>query len=183
MNNHIAKIIRKYLSKEACKTLIHAFVSSRIDYGNSLFYGLRKSLISRLQHMQNTAARIVTQSRRYDHITPVLYDLHWLPVCWRIKYKISLLTFKALHGTGPGYIKDLLVPYVPSRTLRSGKGHMLKIHKTKLVSCGDRCFSAIAPKLWNTLPDSIKSCSELPAFKSKLKTYFFNQHFKDEYVR
>ena len=130
MNNHIAKIcstsylylknigvIRKYLSKEACETLIHAFVSSRIDYGNSLFYGLPKSLISRLQHMQNTAARIVTQSRRYDHITPVLYDLHWLPVCWRIKYKILLLTFKALHGIGPGYIKDLLVPYVPSRTL------------------------------------------------------------------
>ena len=80
---HNIRKISKYLSRESLKTLVHALVTSRLDYCNSLFYGLPKCHIGRLQRVQNAAARLVTSTRKYDHITPVLYNLHWLPVFYR----------------------------------------------------------------------------------------------------
>ena len=78
--------IRKYLTEEATETRVHTFVSSKLDYCNPLLYGLPKHMISRLQSVQNTAARIVTLTKKFDHITPVLIHLHWLPVHFRILF-------------------------------------------------------------------------------------------------
>ena len=86
--------IRRYLSHNACVTLVHAFISSKLDFCNSLLYGLPKGSLKKLQHVQNAAARLVTFSRNQEHITPILYNLHWLPVEQRIIFKILLLTFK-----------------------------------------------------------------------------------------
>ena len=94
---NIAKI-RYSLSQKDTEILVHAFISSKLDSCNSLLYGLPQTLIDRLQAVQNCAAHLVTRSRKHDHITPILKQLHWLPVYSRIKYKILLLTFKALHG-------------------------------------------------------------------------------------
>ena len=88
--------------------MIHAFITSRLDYCNSLLYGLANTGLAKLQRVQNAAARLVTSTRKYDHITPILCELHWLPVKFRIHFKIFLLTFKALHGMTPDYIRDLL---------------------------------------------------------------------------
>ena len=107
--------IRSYLTPETAKLLLHAFVTSKLDYCNSLLYGVPKYQILRLQRIQNVAARLVTATSRYDHISPVLKQLHWLPVAQRIKFKILLLTYKALKDCAPSYIKDLLQPYVPTR--------------------------------------------------------------------
>ena len=82
-------------------TLIHAFVTSRLDYCYSLLYGLPKYQISKLQRVQNTAARLITNTRKYDHITPALYSLHWLPVFYRIHFKILIITFKAIYNIAP----------------------------------------------------------------------------------
>ena len=100
--------IRKYLTEETTEILVHAFVSSKLDYCNSLLYGLPKHMISSLQSVQNTAARIVTLTKKFDHITPVLIQLHWLPVHFRILFKVLLLVYKALNGMAPLYITELL---------------------------------------------------------------------------
>ena len=96
--------IHKYLVKEDCEKLIHAFVTSRLDCCDSILYGLPMSELNKLQRLQNTAARLVTKVKKTDHITPVLLNLHWLPVQSRKTYKILLLTYKALNGMASIYI-------------------------------------------------------------------------------
>ena len=93
--------IRNVLSRDATEQLIHAFVTSRLDNGNSLLSGISKSSLRKLQCVQNAAARTIMRTRKYDHITPVLIQLHWLPVEQRILFKIRLLTWKAMHGLSP----------------------------------------------------------------------------------
>ena len=107
---HIRNIarIRRFLSEESTKALVQAFVTCRLDNCNSLLYSLPKNQIEKLQHVLNCAARLVVNARRHDHITPVLRDLHWLPVEQRIIFKILPFTFKALNGLAPSYLSDLV---------------------------------------------------------------------------
>ncbi len=111
--------IRRYLTEESAKTFIHAYVTSRLDYCNSLLTGLPTTLIHRLQLVQNAAARIITRTRKYDHITPVLRELHWLPVVYRIQFKVLLLVYKALHKEAPQYVVDMLRKRDSERETRS----------------------------------------------------------------
>jgi len=107
--------IRKYLSRSSSETLIHAFITSRLDYCKSLLYGLPKYQLSKLQRVMNASARLVYCAPKSCHITPLLRELHWLPVCYHIEYKIILLTFKVLHGMGPDYLRHLISVLPPSR--------------------------------------------------------------------
>ena len=100
-------------------------------------------------------------------------QLHWLPVKYRIVFKISVITYKALSGFAPVYIVDLLERYTPARSLRSSNQLLLKVPSTNTVTYGDRAFSVAAPKLWNSVPYEIRSSESLNKFKSKLKTYLF----------
>ena len=111
--------IRKFLSYDTCKTLIHAFVTARIDYCNSLLYGQPKCILKRLQSVLNSAARLIHLTSRYERVTPLLIQLQWLPIEQRITFKIAVITFKALHGAAPSYITDFVKPYTPGRLLRS----------------------------------------------------------------
>ena len=133
--------------------------------------------INRLQLIQNTAARVLTKSRKYDHITPVLASLHWLPVTFRIDFKIVLFAFKALQGSAPIYISDLVSKYEPTRTLRSADKHLLTPLETKLVTEGGRSFAHRAPFLWNQLPLEIKRATSVGNFKNLLKTHYFRMAF------
>ena len=125
----------------------------------------------------NAAARLITHFRKCDHITPVLFDLHWLPVCERIKFKILLLTFKALHQQSPTYIQDLITHYLLSRSLQSSFMLSLNPVSFNLKTYGSRAFSVSAPELWNKLPDDIRSCENLSLFKHKLKTYLLKNYY------
>jgi hypothetical protein len=177
---HIRTIgkIRHLLPQKVTEQLTHAFVTSRLDSCNSLLCGLPAVLTNKLQRLQNTAARLVTRTRKYDHITPVLRQLHWLPVQQRIVFKILLLTFRALHDMAPAYIRDLLLPYRPARSLRSSTDKLLlTIPRTKCLRYGDRAFSVAAPRLWNTVPHNIRNCATLATFKTTLKTHLFSQIF------
>lgn len=163
------------VSKDDLELIIHAFVSSRLDYCNSLFSCLNKKELSHLQQVQNSAARLLTRANKRTHIIPILEALHWLPVSLRINFKILVLTFRALHGQAPSYIRDLLCPYMPSWRLRSLDQNLLMVPRTRFKTCGVRSFQAVAPRLWNDLPLSVRSLESVDAFKSKLKTHLFLQ--------
>ena len=149
--------IRKYLDSPTAEKMVNCAITSRMDYCNSLLYGAKGCTLSRLQRCQNNAARIVSLRRKYDHITSVLQDLHWLPVEQRISFKILLLAYKAQHGTAPTYLSSILLPYTPSRPLRSQDKDLLTVPRYRLEGFGRRCFAHAAPFLWNSLPSSIKT--------------------------
>jgi hypothetical protein len=178
---HLRQIgrIRKYLTIDASKQLVTSLVISRLDYCNALLYGVPQTLINKLQIVQNTAARIISRTSRYDHITPVLKELHWLPVQYRIQFKILTHTYKALNGKSPEYMEEMLCVYKPRRNLRSqNKALTLVIPKSKTVTYGDRRFEYAAPKLWNDLPSGVRDSSSLCSFKRALKTHYFKQAYE-----
>lgn len=169
--------IRKYLTPNATKSLVHALVISRMDYCNAALYGLPDHLLRKLQRVQNNAARLITLTHRNDHISPVLQTLHWLPVEERITYKVLLLTFKALHGLAPVYLSDLLKPYTPSRSLRSVGQNLLQEPDYRLKTYGARSFQCAAPRLWNLLPYNIRTITDFGIFKNSVKTFLFRRAY------
>ena len=169
--------IRKCPTQKDTETLVHAFVTSKLDNCNSLLAELPQYLLDRVQWVQNAAARFFSCTRKYDRITPVLRELHWLPVKQRIIFKILLFTYKTLTALAPQYISDFLAQYKPPRALRSSDKKLLQVPHFKLKTYGARSFSYIAPYLWNQLPDAIRHASSLAIFQSNLKTHLFDQVF------
>ena len=166
--------IKSVLSFEDFERVIHAFISTRLDYCNALYVGLNQASIARLQLVQNAAARLLTGTRKRDHITPVLASLHWLPVRFRIDFKILLFAFKSLNNLAPQYLSELIEVYIPPRSLRSAAQLTLKVtQRTNLRSRGDRAFSAVAPTLWNALPSHVQLAPTIETFKSRLKTHLY----------
>ena len=141
-NYHLRNIskICKYLTQDSAQILIHAFISSKLDYCNSLLYGIPKYLVCRLQRVENTAARIVTLTKKYDSITPIMFKLQWLPVHSRINFKLPLLVYKALNGKALSYISSLLSHRKCSRSSRSSGQELLTVPMAKLKTYGDRAF-------------------------------------------
>ena len=165
--------IRSSLDVNSAVILSNSLVTSKLDYCNSLFYGLPSSSIARLQRIQNSLARVVYPSvRRHHHISPILQKLHWLPINQRITYKIAVLCFKTINFKQPTYLLDLLTLYQPTRTLRSSDKNLLSIPNIKSAQ-GRRSFSFAAPTVWNSLPLSLRSCSTLSSFCASLKTHLF----------
>ena len=148
--------IRQYLNKEQAKTVIHSYVTSRLDNSNSILIGLPKYQISKLQIIQNASARLIEGIKKHEHITPTLKALHWLPVEKRIIYKILVITYKVLHGEGPMYLRDLLISYIPSRSLRSSSDNQLCVPKVRYAETAKRAFAVRAPTEWNSLPKIIR---------------------------
>ncbi len=93
------------LSMSNAEMLLHAFMTSRLDYCNALLGGCTSGLINKLQMVKNAAARVRTRTRKYDHISPVMSTQHWLPIKHCIDFKILLITYKTLIGLAPQYFK------------------------------------------------------------------------------
>ena len=119
------------------------------------------------------AARLIVGLKKRDYITPALQGLHWLPIEQRIQFKVLLITFKALHGMAPEYIKDMIVIHHSKRQLRSSKQTLLVLPKTRMKSAGDKTFACQAAILWNNLPESIRTTKTVESFKHHLKTHIF----------
>ena len=163
------------MSGDIIKTLALAFVTSRLDYCNSLYYGVTDRLMSRLQSVQNAAARLVSGLGRRDHITPTLRRLHWLPVRQRVNFKLATLVFRSLAGTAPAYISDdcQLVPSAGRRSLRSSDSQACLVRRSH-NHYGDRCFAAAGPVVWNSLPVDLRQPNNTyDSFKRSLKTFLF----------
>ena len=169
--------VKPFLSRNDLEMAIHAFISSRLDYCNSLYFGIKQSSLSRLQLVQNAAARLLTNTPRYSHITPVLLALHWLPVKFRIIFKLIMFVFKAIHGLAPAYLSDCIKLRRHCRALRSSEQPLLEVPFSNFKQWGDRAFSIAAPKLWNSLPPELYFINDLALFKSHLKTHLFRLAF------
>ena len=157
---HNISRIRRFLSFDPTKALVHALIASRVDYCDSLLYGLPATQLNKIQRVLNAAARLVCRSPRYCHITPLMYNLHCLPINLRIRFKVLLFVFKAIHSIAPPYISDLIsVKPNSSYNLRSSSAGILLAfpsRKTKRT-LGDWLFSVAAPTLWNELPLGLTS--------------------------
>ena len=172
------KHISKFVSESCLKTLAASFILSRLDYCNALYKNLNKCQIEQIQKLQNFAAKVVLSKTIYDHVTPCLIELHWLPVSYRIDYKIAVLTFKCLYGLAPEYLSDLIEEYQPTRQLRSANQKLLTQKVVKYVRLGEKSFSFSAPEVWNKLPFFLRNELSFEVFKKKLKTYYFNLAFQ-----
>ena len=160
-DRHYALSLHKIITDTAASTLVHAILSSKLDYSNSVLYGTTAAVSRRPQAVLDASARIITGRRRYDHITSVLRDeLHWLPIQHRIKYKIALLAFKCLHGISPDYLRDYCTPLASNevyRALRSVTHGDIAHPQTRTRCIGSRSFRSAAPVIWNSLPASLKN--------------------------
>ena len=105
------------------------------------------------------------------------FALHWLPIRQRIQFKLLLLVYRCTHQLAPDYLTDLVVPYVPARSLRSADQNLLTVKRYNLERYGRRSFSVAGPSLWNALPSAIRNSVSLPAFRSSLKTHLFREAF------
>ena len=165
-----------YLCALSTKTISNSLITSRLDYCNSLINNIAKQDLSKLQRVQNCLARVVLRAPRFSPSLPLLKQLHWLPVNYRIKFKLST----QVHIVLLQYINHLILHFsnVP-RQLRSSpsqESQQLSIPRTKL-NLGKRAFSVAAPIIWNELPTTLKSCESLASFRKNLKTYLFKIAF------
>ena len=173
--------VRRHLDTSAAIILANALVSSRLDYCNSLFYSLRQCDKKRLQHVQNTLCRIVSRKSRFTSITPERKKLHWLPIEYRIQFKINLLTFKTLNSSSPPYLKVCLNPYSSNyNTRRSNPNQLIlqtvnynkKIHSS--FKHLQHSYAYSAPRLWNNLPHHVRSSPKISTFRKRLKSHLFS---------
>ena len=174
---HIRQIgrIRNFLTRDACSDTVRSAILSRLDYANALFGGLRQTDLDRLQRVQNCAARVISRTKIRERITPILCDLHWLPVPSRIQFKLCVCMYKVIHGAAPDYICSELTLYRPQRALRSSNnGQLLNITVGRKEAFD---FIVKGPQLWNDLPIDIRNSPSLTTFKSRLKTFLFRKHY------
>ncbi len=172
--------IRRSVTRPVLQTLVVSLVLSRLDYGNATLIGLPKYLIDRLQSVLHAAARLVFAKRKYEHVTPLLRDLHWLRVPERIEFKLALLVFRCLHGTAPAYLADDIQRVANldgRRRLRSGSTAALVIPPTRRSTLGDRAFPVAAARIWDSLPSAVTSSPSVTVFKRSLKTFLFTKSY------
>ena len=162
--------IRAALSKDTACVVASAIVGPTLDYCNAMLVGISEVNLDKLRRVRNTLARIVTRTCRRDHISPVLADIHWLPIRARITYEIATVVFKMREVKQPMYLAELIVDYKLARELRSTSRLALKEPCVKTTT-GQRSFHFAAAKIWNGLPDHIRSFDSLDTFKNHLKTH------------
>ena len=189
MKQHVAKVaascfyhlrrlrqIRRRVGTEVTTQLVLAFVTSRLDYCNSVLAGLPQVTLEPLQRVQNAAARLILDLNLWDHVTPGLRQLHWLPIRWRIQYKLCSIMQSIHAGKSPVYMTECVRTVADSASrsgLRSANSSLYATPRLR-TKFGERAFSYAGPSAWNSLPAEIRDDTDFSAFRSKLKTHFFN---------
>ena len=167
--------ISRFLPRPTKERVVNAIITSRLDYCNALLYGTSAVNIAHLQRIHNTAARLIMRSPHSDSATPLLRELHWLPIVCRVDFKLLVIvvfTYKAMHNDAPVFLSELVCPYQPTRTLRSANNNILQVKRTR-IKAGDCSFAVAAASIRNNLPTVIKTCDNLTSFKRLLMTHFF----------
>ena len=171
------KVVRKHHDNEAMKSILQAFVASRLDYCNVLYAGIPGYMLNKIQRVQNCAARLYSRIGRRSSVRHVMRDeLHWLPVQSRVVFKVAVLTYKIVHGKAPGYLSEVVTSCssVTSgrMSLRSSDRRDLTLVRHRTVRSGDRLFTYKSPKIWNDLPLHVREAPTLNTSCRRLKTFF-----------
>jgi len=172
--------IQRSVSRPVLLSLVTSLILSKLDYGIAILAGVFGYLLDRLQSVLHAAARLVNGSSKYDHVTSLLQDLHWLRVPERIKYRLAVLIFRCRNNTAPEYLaRDLhwVTDDNSRRRLRSATTHQLMVPRTRLRTIGDRAFGVAGARVWNELPSSVVFAPSLAVFKRNLKTHLFRQSY------
>jgi hypothetical protein len=167
---------RSAITEDMAKSVACALVGSRLDYANSVLHGVTQRNIRRLQRVQNSLARIVLRTSLPHPSISLLSHLHWLPVEYRIKFKLATITFNTLQSSEPSYLRSLLKFHTPARSLRSSDTNLLHVPLVR-SAFGSRSFSVASPIIWNSLPPNLRTASSLHTFRRLLKTHFFQLAF------
>ena len=180
LNIQYIKNIRHLLTQEVTEIIVLGTVISHLDYCNSILVGLPEVNITKMQHIQNIAAKMVVLNdvaMKDSNSRSILEKLHWLPICRRIQYKVLTLVHKCLSCGVPEYLAKLLIeyPYAERRLgLRSQNLERRLVEpRTKLKTFVARSFSCVGLKWWNLLPNALKNINSAQEFRCKLKTYLF----------
>ena len=170
------RAVASYLPSFETRTLVTSLVLSKLDYCNSVLVGLPKTLTRHLQSVVNAAARLVMRKHKYDYITPIFSELHWLGIERRIEFKVALLVFKCLKEMAPPYLASKVTHLrdLPSRKrLRSSSSSLLFVPARRLKCAGDRTFTVAGPRIWNQLPPQVTSAATIERFRKSLKTHLY----------
>ena len=158
--------IQQYLSLEAPKNFASSLILSRLDYCNALLAGSPQVLFDKIQRVINCSACLIYTASKSAHITPLLFDLHWLSISRRIQYKIALKYFHIVSGTVPPYLSELLHLYSPSRSLRSASDtRIFRVPRVCRRTLRERSFQYIGPVIWNCLSFYARHAMSLSSFK------------------
>jgi len=172
--------IRRSVNRSVLQSLVVALVLTRLDYGCTTLAGLPAVQLDRLQAVLHAAARLIFAARKFDHVTPLLKELHWLRVPERITFRLAMLAYRCQHNIAPHYLACQLqrVASVKSRQrLRSASTAALIVPRTAHSTIGNRAFSVAAALAWNSLPSSVQSSDSLAVFRRTLKTVLFHRSY------
>jgi hypothetical protein len=172
--------IRRSVTEPVLQSLVQSLVISRLDYGGATLAGLPAVQLNRLQSVLNAAARLVFAVRKFDHVTPLLRQLHWLRVPERIDFRLATLAYKCQHNMAPRYLVEQmqrLADMDSRRSLRSASSTALFVPRTLHRTIGDRAFSVAAARVWNGLPVTVQQSETLTIFRHRLKTEMFRRSF------
>jgi len=176
------RTIRRQVPTSVFQSLIVALALSRLDYCNSVLFGLPANLIQHLQSVQNAAARLTFRIRRSEHITPVLINLHWLRIPEGISFKLAVTTYRSIHGTSPSYLQSCFTRVSSRQRLRSSTSHRLAVPPVRLSTVGRQAFPVSGATVWNGLPLHVASAPSLTAFRQRLKTFLFSRSYQDTII-
>ena len=174
--------VRRSLDTESIKTLVHAFVTSRVDYCNSVLSSASKKVMDKLQHVPNAAACLLTGTRKYERdLSRLMHDdLHWLVIPQRVQYKLAVTVHRCLRHRAPRYLADYCVPVCEvsgRQNLRSARCHQLSVPHVRRTTLGTRVFSVAGPTVCYSLPDHLRNPAvDSKQFRRDLKTYLFAGH-------
>jgi len=193
MRTHVAKTVsgcfakfrqlrsvRRSVSVPALQSLVVALVLTKLDYGSATLAGLPAVQLHRLQTVLNAAARLIYRRRKFDHVSPLLEELHWLRVPERITFRLAVLAYRCQHNMAPRYLAAQLnrVSNVGHRQrLRSSSLAVLDVPRTNRATIGDRAFNISAARAWNSLTTTVQSSESLSTFRRRLKAELFTRSY------